>query len=232
MADGSSSIPVSRRLRSASKESVVNSHPVVTSENTPSTILSSKSLSTRLRNGDKQKDAMLAVRAFHSPNTNILFTTKTQAAAAYGVSKQLFHKMESEMLSSGVLESIVDGTIPEPDVPELQQPEEASIEFDASAMGTVKAMLESSCTRLGDNAPYGKHCTVGMYREGLKGAVGHMQERKLPPVRERSSVIKPACISDCAREICFACTMSVTMPQYQVPCMHACMHVYHVHAYA
>ena len=146
-------------------------------------------LKKRLARGEGQKNAFLAVRAFYSPATADQFSSKSEAAAAFGVSRQLFRVYESELSSSGVLEEIQGGKLP--DVP---LPSSDASTTNESAPGTatctssdprldmdkVKEQLAAQCCRLGDSANYGSHGTVGMYREGLKWAVELMHKSVLP----------------------------------------------------
>ena len=159
---------------------------------TPSEKVSSLGKPGRLSRGSGQEKSVLAVRAFHSPGTNIHFATKKEAAACYGVSPPLFSKYEKEMLETGVLSSVVDGSIPAPDLPDGFLPLNLTAqveEFEAARMAKVKLLLESRCTRLGDNSKYGKHGTIGMYREGVKWAVDEMHKKLLPRDGRRASTL-------------------------------------------
>eukprot|EP00117_Sycon_ciliatum_P021787 scpid31633/ scgid18983/ len=79
--------------------------------------VSSPSQPVSLSRGSGQEKSLLAVRAFHSPGTSEHFLTKKDAAASYGASPPLFAKYEKEMRQTGVLSSVLDGTIPAPDLP-------------------------------------------------------------------------------------------------------------------
>ena len=146
----------------------------------------------RFSRGSGQAKAILAVRAFYSPQTKVQFHTKKDAAAAYGVSPQLFRVYEKELSETGVLSSAADGSIPAPQLPDSFVSKTAvSVEEDIAAVDNqqivdLKALLESRCTRLGDCSKYGDHGTVGMYR-GVKWAVDEMHRQQLPRDGRRAS---------------------------------------------
>lgn len=61
--------------------------------------------------------ARRAVRAFHHPGNAGVYKHHKQAATAYGVSPQLYHKMKTEMTGDGSLKLVTEGKIDAPPPP-------------------------------------------------------------------------------------------------------------------
>ena len=155
----------------------------------PDTLLESSSSQSpqkkrRFGRGAGQTQAILAVRAYHSPGTKCAFSTKKNAAEAYGVSPQLFHKYEAEMRDSGVLGEVELGKLPPPELPSALSGATCGKPglsgWSDNQLAELKEELAAKCDRPGDNNDYGSHGTVGMYREGVKWALARMAEGELP----------------------------------------------------
>ena len=144
---------------------------------------------TRLSRGFGQKQALQAVRAYYSPQSSNLFRSKSDAAAAFGISPQLFYNYEQEMHNSGAVSLILEGRIESPNMPDNFESSAEHTWPSPSELDNIKSSLQGKCTRLGDDVKYGSHGTVGLYREGIKWAVEAMHAKKLPRDGRRASKV-------------------------------------------
>jgi len=123
----------------------------------------------------------MAVRAFFSPETCVRYKTEAASAKAYGVSTALFAITKKQMGAS-MLEDIRTGKFPAPKPPSSEVETSVTSQVPKPSVDStekcdaLKAQLAVKCVRLGDGAMYGKHGLKGMYREGVKWAIGAMKD--------------------------------------------------------